>query len=151
MERPDATLAAEPRMRNGGRGGWSDMLNDRRCHTTIPAQDLERAKAWYGEKLGLHPYEEDPQGIWFRCGDGSVLSLYPSAYAGTAQHTVIGWLSMDLNGDVAALRARGVTFEEYDLPGLRTVGGIAPFGRYRGAWFRDSEGNTLMIYDAQAQ
>lgn len=127
------------------------MLNDLRCHTTIPAQDLGRAKAWYREKLGLRPYEEDPQGIWFRCGDGSVLMLYPSAYAGTAQHTVIGWLTTDLDGDVAALRARGVTFEEYDIPGLRTVSGIGLFGRYRGAWFKDSEGNTLMIYDARPQ
>lgn len=47
----------------------------------------------------------------------------------------------------AALKARGVTFEAYDLPGLRTVGGIAPFGRYRGTWFKDSEGNTLMVYE----
>ncbi|MGH2604426.1 MAG: VOC family protein, partial [Dehalococcoidia bacterium] len=59
-----------------------------RCHTTVPAKDLERAKRWYSEKLGLEPYEEDPQGVWYRCGDGSIFSLHPSSYAGTAQHTV---------------------------------------------------------------
>lgn len=124
------------------------MLNARRCHTTIPAKDLDRATRWYRERLGLEPYEADPQGVWYRCADGSIFSLYPSSYAGTAQHTVMGWLSADLERDVAALKERGVTFEEYDFPGLRTVEGIAPFGRYRGAWFKDSEGNTLMIYEA---
>lgn len=121
-------------------------LNRMRCHTTIPAADIERARHWYREKLGLEPYEENDQALWYRCGDGSILWLYPSSYAGTGQQTVIGWLSTDLERDVGALTQRGVRFEEYDVPGLRTVGGIGSFGRYRGAWFKDSEGNTLMVY-----
>jgi catechol 2,3-dioxygenase-like lactoylglutathione lyase family enzyme len=121
-------------------------LSERRCHTTIPAADLERARRWYREKLGLEPYQEDDQALWYGCADGSIFWLYPSAFAGTGQQTVIGWLTTDLERDVAALRRRGVRFEEYDVPGLRTVGGIGSFGRYRAAWFKDSEGNTLMVY-----
>jgi catechol 2,3-dioxygenase-like lactoylglutathione lyase family enzyme len=112
---------------------------------TIPASDIERAKAFYRERLGLEPVVETAAWISYRAGDG-YFQLYPSAHAGTAQHTIGGWIVEDIEAAVTELRGRGIVFEEYDLPGLRTVNGIANLeGVERGAWFRDSEGNILSI------
>jgi catechol 2,3-dioxygenase-like lactoylglutathione lyase family enzyme len=128
------------------------MLQDSEVATRLPTQDLERARAFYAEKLGLEPVEERPGGLLYRCGNG-FFALFESAGAASGTHTQMGWQVADIEATVAALRARGVVFEEYDLPGLKTVGGIADIaGNYpskgvgeRGAWFRDSEGNLLGI------
>jgi catechol 2,3-dioxygenase-like lactoylglutathione lyase family enzyme len=112
---------------------------------TLPASNLDRAKRWYADVLGLTPLVETDQWLTYRCGD-SVLQLYPTGSAGTAQHTLGGWVVDDLEATVADLRGRGVVFEEYDFPGLRTVDGIARLGEVeRAAWFKDSEGNILAI------
>jgi catechol 2,3-dioxygenase-like lactoylglutathione lyase family enzyme len=112
---------------------------------TLPASDLARAKRWYQEVLGLTPVVETDQWLTYRCGD-SVIQLYPTGSAGTAQHTLGGWVVEDLDATVAELRDRGVMFEEYDFPGLKTVDGIAQLGDVeRAAWFKDSEGNILAI------
>jgi len=112
---------------------------------TLPASDLERAKRWYADVLGLTPLVETDQWLTYRCGD-SVLQLYPTGSAGTGQHTLGGWVVDDLEATVADLRGRGVVFEDYDFPGLRTVDGIAQLGDVeRAAWFKDSEGNILAI------
>ena len=126
------------------------MLADSRVAARLPAKDLERAKRFYLEKLGLEPVEERPGGIRYRCGGGD-FALFESAGAAAGNHTQMGWEVADIEATVAALRARGVVFEEYDLPGLETINGIAEIeGNYpskgageRGAWFRDSEGNLL--------
>lgn len=120
------------------------MLETFTVFATLPAADLDRAKAWYREKLGLEPTHEDAGGVWFESG-GHPFILYPSQFAGTAQSTAIGWHVDDLRSSVAELRGRGVTFEEYDLPEVKTEGGIARIGTYLAAWLRDSEGNLLMI------
>ena len=129
------------------------MLAHSDVATRLPAQDLERARSFYAEKLGLEPVEERPGGLLYRCGSGS-FALFESAGAASGDHTQMGWEVADIDATVAALRARGVVFEEYDLPGLRTVDGIATIaGNYpskggvgeKGAWFRDSEGNLLGI------
>ena len=128
------------------------MLEHAEAATRLPAQDLERARAFYAEKLGLEPVEERPGCLRYRCGN-SYFALFASAGAAAGTHTQMGWEVDDLAATVAALRARGVVFEEYDLPGIRTVDGIADIdGNYpskgvgeRGAWFRDSEGNLLGI------
>ena len=129
------------------------MLKDGNVATRLPARDLERARLFYAEKLGLEPVEERPGGLLYRCGTG-YFALFESAGAASGTHTQMGWEVADIEATVAALRARGVVFEEYDLPGLRTVNGIAEIaGNYpskggvgeRGAWFRDSEGNLLGI------
>lgn len=128
------------------------MLEHAEAATRLPAQDLERARAFYAEKLGLEPVEERPGGLRYRCGNG-YFAVFASAGAAAGTHTQMGWEVDDLEATVAALRARGVVFEEYDLPGIRTVNGIADIdGNYpskgtgeRGAWFRDSEGNLLGI------
>jgi catechol 2,3-dioxygenase-like lactoylglutathione lyase family enzyme len=128
------------------------MLSEGKVATRLPAQDLERAKAFYAEKLGLHPVEERRGGLLYVCG-GCEFALFESAGAATGDHTQMGWEVTDIETTVTELRSRGVVFEEYDLPGLTTVGGIADIeGNYptkgtgeRGAWFRDSEGNMLGI------
>jgi catechol 2,3-dioxygenase-like lactoylglutathione lyase family enzyme len=119
----------------------------------IPAQNLQRARAFYADKLGLEPSEERPGGLLYRCGR-SEFALYQSAGAASGSHTQMGWEVDDIHTTVEELRSRGVVFEEFDLPGLTTVDGIAEVaGNYPskggigelGAWFRDSEGNLLGI------
>ncbi len=90
----------------------------------LPCQDPARARTWYADKLGLHPVEERPGGLRYRCGD-TMFALFASAGAPSGQHTQMGWKVADLDAAVAEMRARGVVFEEYDVPGLRTVVGIA--------------------------
>jgi hypothetical protein len=87
---------------------------------------------------------EDPGGIIYRSGD-AYFSLYPTEFAGTAQHTLGAFMVRDVEATVADLRGRGVTFEDYDLPGLKTVDGIADLGGIKGAWFKDPEGNILSV------
>jgi catechol 2,3-dioxygenase-like lactoylglutathione lyase family enzyme len=128
------------------------MLEDGRVASRLPAQDLERARAFYAEKLGLEPVEEREGGLRYVCAGGEC-ALFESAGAASGDHTQMGWEVDDIEATVRELRARGVVFEEYDFPGLKTVDGIAEIdGNYpskgtgeRGAWFRDSEGNMLGI------
>ena len=128
------------------------MLRNGRVATRLPAQNLERAKAFYAEKLGLEPDEERPGGLRYVFAAGE-FALFESAGAASGGHTQMSWEVEDIEATVSGLRARGVEFEEYDLPGLRTIDGIAEIeGNYpskgsgeRGAWFRDSEGNMLGI------
>ena len=132
------------------------MLETSDVATRLPAQDLERARAFYAEKLGLLPVEERPGGLRYRCSNG-YFALFASSGAPSGEHTQMGWEVDDLEATVAELRRCGVVFEEYDLPGLRTVNGIAEVaGNYpsrggvgeKAAWFRDSEGNLLGIGQA---
>lgn len=121
--------------------------------TRLPAQDLDRARRFYSERLGLEPVDERPGGLLYRCG-GTDFALFQSTGASPGTFTQMGWEVADLEQVVAELRRRGVVFEEVDVPGLRTKEGIAEIdGNYpskgargeRGAWFRDSEGNLLGI------
>ena len=122
------------------------MLGSRRALATIPATDLERAKRWYQEKLGLTPIREIPgAGAMYKAGEGTGFLLYPTPNAGKAPNTLMSFYTGDIVADVAALKKRGVVFEEYDMPGLKTVNSIAKLGNLRGAWFKDSEGNILAI------
>src|SRR5215213_6502899 len=133
------------------------MLQQGRVAARLPAQDLDRARRFYAEKLGLEPAEERPGGLRYVCAGGGEFALFASAGAPSGAHTQMGWEVDDLEATVRALEAGGVVFEEYDVPGLRTAGGIADIeGNYpskggvgeRGAWFRDSEGNLLGIGQA---
>lgn len=122
------------------------MLAHYEIHSTIPASNLERARRFYADKLGLTPTREIPGGLMYEDQCAWFL-LYPSAGAGTAEHTVAGWAVDDIESEVTHLRSRGVVFEEYDLPDLKTVNGIATMGSDRAAWFRDSEGNILGLVE----
>jgi catechol 2,3-dioxygenase-like lactoylglutathione lyase family enzyme len=119
------------------------MLSERPIHATIPATDLERARAFYGDRLGLTPVREEPAGLVYATPGGAWFRLYRTPYAGTAQHTIAGWDVEDIEAEVAELKARGVVFEEYQSEQLQTVDGIATTQGGRAAWFRDSEGNIL--------
>jgi catechol 2,3-dioxygenase-like lactoylglutathione lyase family enzyme len=128
------------------------MLTKGDVATRLPAQDLNRARTFYAEKLGLEPVEERPGGLLYRCGNGH-FALFQSSGKPSGAHTQMGWSVPDLATTVAELRARGVVFEEYDVPGLATVNGIATIaGNYpskgtgeKAVWFKDSEGNLLGI------
>jgi catechol 2,3-dioxygenase-like lactoylglutathione lyase family enzyme len=110
----------------------------------MPAQDLQRAKGFYEGKLGLTPVEETEQGTRYRVGQNDFL-LFPSTGRASGDHTQLGFDVDDLDSSVKALRDRGVTFEEYDMPGFKTVEGILEAEGERTAWFKDSEGNLLVI------
>ena len=128
------------------------MLANSEVATRLPVKDLARARRFYSEKLGLEPTEARPGGLLYRCGN-SYFALFESAGSASGTHTQMAWEVDDIEATVAALRKRGVVFEEYDLPGLTTVNGIATIqGNYpskgvgeRGAWFRDCEGNLLSL------
>jgi predicted enzyme related to lactoylglutathione lyase len=114
----------------------------------IPARDVARARKFYEEKVGLVPREEIAGGVVYECGDRSWVFLYPSAGAGTSKASQAFWQVNDVEAEVAELRARGVVFEEYDMPGIKTVNGIATTGSGKAAWFKDTEGNILAVIQA---
>ena len=129
------------------------MLRHGRVATRIPVQDLDRARRFYADKLGLEPSEERPGGLLYRCASGE-FALFASQGASPGTFTQMGWEVDDIEAVVAELKQRGVVFEEVDVPGLKTVDGIADVtGNYPskggrgelGAWFRDSEGNMLGV------
>jgi predicted enzyme related to lactoylglutathione lyase len=120
------------------------MFEPTNATATIPAQDLERAKAFYAEKLGLTPTEETSQEVTYRVGDGGFV-LFPSTGKPSGDHTQLGLDVDDIESAVAALRDKGVVFEEYDFPGFKTVNAIAELEGERGAWFKDSEGNLISL------
>lgn len=119
------------------------MLSETMVHTTLPALDLERAKQWYRDKLGLSPVEETSSGARYEAGGGTAFIVYPTPNPSRGGHTQMGFRVRDLAAEMTALRGAGVVFEEYDLPGFRTVDGVADMGGRRSAFFKDSEGNLL--------
>jgi catechol 2,3-dioxygenase-like lactoylglutathione lyase family enzyme len=130
-------------------------LTDARVETRLPARDLDRARQWYAEKLGLEPVEERPGGLRYCCGP-TVFCLFASQGSSDGTFTQLAFQVSDIEAEVTELRSRGVEFEEYDYPGFRTVHGIVDVdGNYpskgvgeRGAFFRDSEGNLISLGQA---
>ncbi|MEO3781103.1 VOC family protein [Micromonospora sp. B11E3] len=120
------------------------MLTDAPAQAAIPASDMERAKRFYRDTLGLTISREAEDAVHLESG-GTQFFIYPTSNAGQAPHTLAAWMVADLDAEMTDLRGRGVTFEEYDLPGLKTVNGVAEFATMRGAWFKDSEGNILGV------
>ena len=122
-----------------------------RFATTLPATDMERAKAWYSSILQIEPTKLDENGdAWYEAG-GTRFLLYASQFAGTNQATAMGIEVEDVEASVADLRARGAVFEDYDFgDDFRTVDGIltTPDGQ-KLAWLKDSEGNILMVAGLQ--
>jgi catechol 2,3-dioxygenase-like lactoylglutathione lyase family enzyme len=122
----------------------SDMLQAARIATRLPVRDLDRARAWYSEKLGLDPVEERPGGLLYRGASGAFV-LFASAGAASGESTQMAFEVDDIEAAVAEMKRRGVVFDEVDIPGMTTVGGIATIeGNYPskgvgelGAWFRD--------------
>ncbi len=112
----------------------------------LPATDLDRAKRWWHDVLDRDPVEVDVESgnVFYDVG-GTVVLVYLTGFAGTAQNTALNLVTDDIERDAAALRARGVEFHEYDFPGLKTVDGIADLGDERAAWFSDSEENIIAL------
>ncbi|MEU8530161.1 MULTISPECIES: VOC family protein [Streptomyces] len=125
------------------------MLADSPIAAIIPVNDLERAKRFYTETLGLTMTRESPEDTRFDCG-GTTIGIYETPYGGKAEHTLASWKVADLDTEMATLRSKGVTFEDYDLPGLKTVDGVAESDTMRGAWFKDSEGNILCVTEERS-
>ena len=121
------------------------MLQNSPIVPYIPASDIARARKFYEEKVGLVPKQEIAGGVVYECAGGSWIFLYESAGAGTSKASQAFWQVVDVEAEVAELKARGVRFESYDSPGLRTVDGIATFETGKAAWFKDSEGNIMAL------
>ncbi|MGD8626167.1 MAG: VOC family protein [Anaerolineae bacterium] len=129
------------------------MLNDMRIDATIPAVDVERARQFYRDTLGLEeitPPNLDPEmaeaNAMFRVGDCSRFLLYKRPHRSKAEHTLATFTVDDLEGTMGKLRDQGVRFERYDMPGLKTdKRGIVEQDGMKAAWFKDSEGNILGI------
>jgi catechol 2,3-dioxygenase-like lactoylglutathione lyase family enzyme len=121
----------------------------------LPAKDLDRARRWYAEKLGLTPAGERQGGLRYECG-GGVFCLIQSQGSADGSFTQLAFTVEDIEAEVDELRRRGVMFEDEGIPGLPMSNNIVDIeGNYpskgraeRGAWFRDSEGNMLGIGQA---
>ena len=120
------------------------MLTNAKTATTLPVVDLERAKAFYKDKLGLKTSEDVPGGAMLEAGTGQRIYLYQRERT-KADHTVIGFEVENVETEVKELKGRGIVFEEYDRPDLKTVDSIATLGTWKAAWFKDTEGNILSI------
>ena len=123
------------------------MLSDATIVPYIPVANIARAREFYEGTLGLRVKAEYAGGVIYECGNGSWAFMYKSAGAGTSKASTAFWSVADVEAEVAGLKARGVVFEEYDMPGLglKTVNGIATGGGARTAWFKDTEGNILAL------
>jgi catechol 2,3-dioxygenase-like lactoylglutathione lyase family enzyme len=120
------------------------MLNDSPLYAVIPVSDLLEARRFYEEVLGIPPVRESETEILYRAGD-TRFAVYPSQGAGSARHTLGSFIVEHIEAVVAELRSRGVSFEEYDEPELRTVNGIARLGPDKVAYFKDPSGNILAL------
>jgi catechol 2,3-dioxygenase-like lactoylglutathione lyase family enzyme len=126
------------------------MLKEREVLAVLPAKDIARARNFYRDVLGLDPAETlDDENLVYRCGNGTSFLLYRTDNAGTAKNTQLSWETDNLEREVEELRGRGVVFEEYDFPGLKTENGIATSTAGRAAWFTDTEGNILSLFQYQ--
>lgn len=120
------------------------MLGEHHFHTTMPCADLERAKSFYIDKVGLKVAEETPGGIFFEA-DGTRVFLFKSTGAASGAATQLGISVTDIDAEVKGLKDRGVKFEEYDFPDFNKETSIAATGPVRSAWFKDTEGNLIGV------
>jgi len=125
-------------------------LSEYKVEVVIAVSDLERARLFYEDRLGLIPgpvQDEEDQGVRYPCADGTQVFIYLSVQnAGKSSATLAGWFVHNLDDTMAELRSRGVTFEHYDPPGISTdVRGVFDDGRLRVAWVKDPDGNTIAI------
>ncbi len=127
------------------------MAGANRISAVLCSTDLARSQEFFESKVGLTLSPETiTNHLLFECGDGTTLLVYGRPAPSAADHTQVRFWSEDLEGDVKALAARGVVFEEYDFPTLKTVGGIARTpGIGASAWFKDPDGNTLALFQPE--
>ena len=124
------------------------MLGNSTITPTLVTTDLERTKDFYGNKLGLKedPSMTDENGVLYQAGNGTSLYLYKRSNPPVADHTLASFRVSNLDEEIAALSQKGVSFEHYDMPGLKTdEKGIATMGPVKSAWFKDPDGNILSL------
>jgi predicted enzyme related to lactoylglutathione lyase len=127
------------------------MLNDSKVTANVPATDLDRARRFYADMLGLTPADENPGGLVYTTSGGTTFFLYQTEYAGQAGHTIAQWHVSNVADEVRDLKAKGLKFEHYDLPEVTWEGDVAKLeGMGCAAWFKDSEGNIMCLDDAAA-
>ena len=120
------------------------MLESATAYATLPAIDMARATQFYTETVGAVPGASREGGSFFTLGNCAFM-IYPTPNPKRGGHTQMTLRVRDARASVAELRSHGVIFEEYDLPGLKTVEGIADTGGASAAWFKDTEGNTIGV------
>jgi catechol 2,3-dioxygenase-like lactoylglutathione lyase family enzyme len=120
------------------------MLANAPIRAYIPVSDVARARKFYEKTLGLEPKMEYAGGVVYECG-GTEVFMYPTPNAGTSKASQAFWQVADVEAEVAELKARGVAFEEYDMPGIKMKNSIATGGGAKTAWFKDTEGNILAV------
>ena len=121
------------------------MLQKFPMYAYIPAKDVARAREFYERKLGFKPGEEVAGGVAYEFAENTACFLYPTPNAGTSKASQAFWRVDDVELEVEQLKRKGVKFEDYDMPGMKTVNGIATAGGAKAAWFRDTEGNILAL------
>jgi catechol 2,3-dioxygenase-like lactoylglutathione lyase family enzyme len=123
------------------------MLQDFPMYAYIPAKDLARARKFYETKLGFRPKEETNGGVVYEFARGTACFLYPTPNAGTSKASQAFWSVDDVDGLIVALKAKGVVFEDYDMPGEKSAAGAITAGGAKAAWFKDSEGNVMALIE----
>jgi catechol-2,3-dioxygenase len=123
----------------------SSMLGNTNAASNIAVRDLNAAKKFYEETIGLQPIGgQADEVIVFRSGN-STINVYRSRYAGTNKATAVTWTLDDVEGVVQALKVKGVKFEHYSMPGMTRQGDVHIGGDMKVAWFKDPDGNILNI------
>ncbi len=126
------------------------MLANSPVTTMLPVIDMDRARTFYEQRLGLTPGGLRPDGKFIYYAGGSTLALFPKPEGTKAEHTAISFRVGDIAASIADLEKTGVVFEDYDLPGFRTVDHVCVLGSEKAAWFKDTEGNMLCIHEELA-
>jgi predicted enzyme related to lactoylglutathione lyase len=121
------------------------MLSNKAVGAILTADDLDRAANFYKETLGLKEEMRDENGLLLDAGQGTKLFIYEKRGAARPDNTVAGFNVDNIEQEVEELKSKGVNFEEYDMPGLKTVNGIAAMDGGKTAWFKDSEGNIIAL------
>ena len=123
------------------------MLQKSPMYAYVPVKDMTRARQFYEETVGLKPKEERAGGVIYEFGEHTACFMYPTPNAGSSKASQAFWQVDDVEREVAELKRRGVKFEEYDMPGMKTENGIANAGDAKAAWFKDTEGNTMALIE----
>jgi predicted enzyme related to lactoylglutathione lyase len=121
------------------------MIGSKDAVANVAVKDLNVARKFYEKTLGLSPIDaEGEEVVVFKSGN-SKLNVYRSEFAGTNRATAVTWAVEDVDGEVDALKKKGVAFEHYEMPGSRLEGDVHVFGETRVAWFKDPDGNILNL------
>jgi catechol 2,3-dioxygenase-like lactoylglutathione lyase family enzyme len=123
------------------------MLQQAAITVMLPVKNLERARAFYEKCLGFEPGERHADGKYVYAGAGAFLALFPKEEGTRAEHTALSFKVADIGAAIRELQTRGVTFANYDYPGLQTVDHVCVLGAEKAAWFEDTEGNCLCLHE----